>query len=139
MYIVPTTSWNHKNETWEMTNLLRPLLVNVNFTRNGGSELVFQSTQYAGYVGVLSGMSKSFSVTIDDRFALNGGFMGILDWFKGDRKEKWVSLLTRYVQVFFSFFFSFYKSFSHLTVSIFSFFFSFTPPPPPRYPSQEPS
>jgi acid ceramidase len=75
--------------------MLRPLLVNVNFTRGG--KVVFQSTQYAGYVGVLTGMSDKFSVTIDDRFALNGGFAGIIDWFRGDRKQKWVSLLTRCV------------------------------------------
>lgn len=86
--------YNFSNRSWELTTMLRPLLVNVNYT-SGGQE-VFQATHYVGYVGVLTGMKKgAFSVTIDDRFAGEGGYVGILKWILGDHKENWVSLLAR--------------------------------------------
>lgn len=43
-----------KNRTWIITEKLRPLVVNVDFRRN--NHTVFKSTNFAGYVGMLTGI-----------------------------------------------------------------------------------
>jgi acid ceramidase len=85
--------FNRTDFQWEITTLLRPLLVNVNFTSGGQQQ--YLATHYAGFVGVLSGMKKgAFSVTIDDRFVYKGGYIGILEWLI-TKKGNWVSMLVR--------------------------------------------
>lgn len=46
--------WDVKNKTWIVTEKLRPLVVNVDFRRN--NRTVFKSTNFAGYVGMLTGI-----------------------------------------------------------------------------------
>lgn len=46
--------WDMKNRTWLITEKLRPLVVNIDFRRN--NRTVFKSTNFAGYVGMLTGI-----------------------------------------------------------------------------------
>ncbi|KAM4707613.1 acid ceramidase [Discoglossus pictus] len=88
--------WDVKNNTWMITQLLRPLVVNVNFQRN--NKTVFLSTVFAGYVGMLTGMKPGvFTLTMNERFSLDGGYIGILEWILGERHGAWMSFLTRSV------------------------------------------
>jgi acid ceramidase len=53
--------------TWTLTEKLRPLLMNLNFVRGGVS--LYNTTQYAGFVGLLTGVKKGgFSISVDTRF-----------------------------------------------------------------------
>jgi acid ceramidase len=58
---------DNKTRTWSLTEKLRPLLVNLNFVRGGIS--IYNTTQYAGFVGLLTGVKKGgFSISVDTRF-----------------------------------------------------------------------
>ncbi|XP_066515106.1 acid ceramidase [Hoplias malabaricus] len=88
--------WDLKNRSWVITEKLKPLLVNVDFTRN--NRTVFQSTNFAGYVGMLTGIRPhAFTLTMNERFSLDGGYIGILEWILGKRDGMWMSFLTRSV------------------------------------------
>lgn len=47
-------SWDQKNQTWTLTEKLKPLVVNVDIKRN--NRTVFKSTSFAGFVGMLTGV-----------------------------------------------------------------------------------
>lgn len=86
--------WDSANHTWAMTEILRPTVVTLDFQRSG--ETVFKAAGFAGYLGVLTGVKKgSFSLTVNERFKLNGGYIGIIEWLLGDRSQHWVGFLTR--------------------------------------------
>ncbi|XP_061102116.1 acid ceramidase [Conger conger] len=88
--------WDLKNKSWTITEKLKPLVVNVDFTRN--NRTVFKSTNFAGYVGMLTGIRPhSFTLTMNERFSLDGGYIGILEWIMGKRDGMWMSFLTRSV------------------------------------------
>uniref|UniRef100_A0A8B9RL50 Acid ceramidase n=1 Tax=Astyanax mexicanus TaxID=7994 RepID=A0A8B9RL50_ASTMX len=88
--------WDIKNQTWTLTEKLKPLVVNVDFQRK--SRTVFKSTGFAGYVGVLTGIRpKEFTLTMNERFDVDGGYIGILEWILGKRDGMWMSFLTRRV------------------------------------------
>uniref|UniRef100_A0AAR2LWB6 ceramidase n=1 Tax=Pygocentrus nattereri TaxID=42514 RepID=A0AAR2LWB6_PYGNA len=73
-----------------------PLVVNVDFKRN--NKTVFKSTSFAGYVGMLTGIRpKEFTLTVNERFSVDGGYIGILEWILGQRDGMWMSFLTRRV------------------------------------------
>jgi acid ceramidase len=58
---------DNKTRTWSLTEKLRPLLMNLNFKKGGIS--LYNTTQYAGFVGLLTGMKKGgFSISVDTRF-----------------------------------------------------------------------
>jgi len=40
------SSWDMLNNTWELSEKLRPLITQVNFTQNG--QVVFKTTSFAG-------------------------------------------------------------------------------------------
>jgi len=91
--------WNIQNKTWKITEALRPTLVNLEFTRNG--KTLYKSVNYAGYVGVITGIKPGvFTFSMDERFNINGGYIGVIEWLLGDRKAKWMSFLTREVMEF---------------------------------------
>ena len=46
--------WNAKNESWDVTAALRPMIVNLDFQKSGRT--VYKAVQYAGYVGIITGM-----------------------------------------------------------------------------------
>lgn len=47
-------SWDMKNKSWIITEKLKPLVVNLDFKKN--NKTVFKSTNFAGYVGMLTGI-----------------------------------------------------------------------------------
>lgn len=52
--VVPLHSWDIKNKSWIISDKLKPLVVNLDFKRN--NQTVFKSTNFAGYVGMLTGI-----------------------------------------------------------------------------------
>ena len=73
--------------------ILKRLVIDVKFVRN--NKVIYQVHTFAGYVGVLTGMKPYYySITINQRFILNGGYMGILRWFY-NMKPKWNSFIVR--------------------------------------------
>ncbi|KAI5702678.1 hypothetical protein M8J75_002944 [Diaphorina citri] len=88
--------WDPKNQTWLTTEYLRPLVVNVDFVKN--KEVLFSTTTFAGYLGILTALKRNkFSLTINERFKLNGGYIGLTEWILGRRNHRWMGLLTRQV------------------------------------------
>ncbi|XP_062244508.1 acid ceramidase [Platichthys flesus] len=88
--------WDMKNKSWIITEKLKPLVVNLDFQRN--NKTVFKSTNFAGYVGMLTGIKpQTFTLTMNERFSLDGGYIGILEWVLGQRDGMWMSFLTRSV------------------------------------------
>ncbi|XP_042226882.1 acid ceramidase-like isoform X2 [Homarus americanus] len=87
--------WDKKNHTWKVAEQLRPLAVELEWRKNGTA--VFRSLSFAGYVGILTGVKKDkFTLSINKRFALNGGFVGLLEWILfNDYNQSWVSFLSR--------------------------------------------
>nr|XP_053635847.1 acid ceramidase-like [Cherax quadricarinatus] len=89
--------WDKKNHTWKVAEKLKPLTVELDWKKNGST--LFRSVSFAGYVGVLTAVKQDkFTFSLDKRFALNGGFMGLLEWILFDNyKQSWVTFLTREV------------------------------------------
>uniref|UniRef100_A0A3Q3E3R5 Acid ceramidase n=1 Tax=Labrus bergylta TaxID=56723 RepID=A0A3Q3E3R5_9LABR len=88
--------WDVKNKSWIISEKLKPLVVNLDFKRN--NQTVFKSTNFAGYVGMLTGIKPQlFTLTMNERFSIDGGYIGILEWIFGNREGKWMSFLTRSV------------------------------------------
>lgn len=48
--------WDVKNKTWLVAELLRPLVVKIEFQR--GQKTLYSSVNFAGYIGVLTGIKK---------------------------------------------------------------------------------
>ncbi|KAJ9601055.1 hypothetical protein L9F63_000790, partial [Diploptera punctata] len=88
--------WDEKNNTWFTSEYLKPLVVKLEFKKN--NKTLYSSINFAGYIGILTGVKKeSFSLTVDERFKLNGGYIGISEWILGYHNQKWMGLLTREV------------------------------------------
>lgn len=86
--------WDIKNKTWEITEALRPMVINVDFQSKG--KTVFKSVHFAGYIGVLTGIKPGvFTLSMNERFDLNGGYIGIIEWILGIRTGQWMGFLTR--------------------------------------------
>uniref|UniRef100_A0A914CUA6 Acid ceramidase n=1 Tax=Acrobeloides nanus TaxID=290746 RepID=A0A914CUA6_9BILA len=85
--------WDNQTHEWAVTERLRTMIFNLNWTRNG--QTVFKSVQFAGYTGILSGMKEGgFTVTVDDRFMAEGGIIGLIRWLLG-AEYKFTTWLTR--------------------------------------------
>uniref|UniRef100_F1SES5 ceramidase n=1 Tax=Sus scrofa TaxID=9823 RepID=F1SES5_PIG len=70
--------------------------VNLNFQRN--NKTVFKAASFAGYVGVMTGFKPGlFSLTLNERFSSNGGYIGILEWVLGKKDAKWIGFILRSV------------------------------------------
>ncbi|KAI5211225.1 Acid Ceramidase [Manis pentadactyla] len=88
--------WNTNNNTWVITEDLKPLTVNLDFQRN--NKTVFKGTSFAGYVGVLTGLKPGlFSLSLNERFSLSGGYVGVLEWILGKKDAMWIGYITRSV------------------------------------------
>ncbi|CAL4066544.1 unnamed protein product [Meganyctiphanes norvegica] len=89
--------WDSKNHTWRVAELLRPLVIHLEWQQKG--QTIYESINYAGYVGILTAVKKDhFTFSLDERFGLNGGYVGLLEWILfHDHKQKWVAFLTREV------------------------------------------
>ncbi|EDO34711.1 predicted protein [Nematostella vectensis] len=88
--------WDNKTDTWALSEILRPLVINLDYKRGG--KTVYQTVTFAGYIGVITGIKPGvLTVTLNERFNINGGFIGILEWILGQRTSQWTSFLTRNV------------------------------------------
>uniref|UniRef100_A0A8C6F842 Acid ceramidase n=1 Tax=Monodon monoceros TaxID=40151 RepID=A0A8C6F842_MONMO len=88
--------WNVNNNTWVVTEELKPLTVNLDFQRN--NKTVFKAAGFAGYVGMLTGFKPGLlSLTLNERFSTNGGFMGVIEWILGKKDAKWIGFIIRSV------------------------------------------
>ncbi|KAG8512558.1 Acid ceramidase, partial [Galemys pyrenaicus] len=88
--------WNTNNNSWVVTEELKPLTVNLDFQRN--NKTVFKASSFAGYVGMLTGFKPGlFSLTLNERFSPNGGYMGVLEWILGKKDAMWIGFITRSV------------------------------------------
>jgi len=86
--------WDNHTDTWALSEVLRPLVVNLDYRRGG--KTVYKTVSFAGYVGVITGIKPGlFSVTLNERFNINGGYIGLIEWIFGKRSAKWSSFLTR--------------------------------------------
>lgn len=88
--------WDLANDTWLITEYLRPAIVNVRYLKGG--KPLFMSTNFAGYVGILTALKPGrFSLTMNERFNADGGYIGIIEWILGARSAVWMGFLTRNV------------------------------------------
>jgi len=86
--------WDDKNNTWAISERLRELMVNVDYQKDG--KTVFKAIHFVGYVGILTAVKKDkFTLTMNERFSLDGGFIGIFEWLVGASKGQWMGFLTR--------------------------------------------
>ncbi|KAJ8028247.1 Acid ceramidase [Holothuria leucospilota] len=86
--------WDIKNKTWALTERLRPLIVNIDYQVKG--KTVAKAVHFAGYLGVLTGVKPDvFTVSMNERFNLDGGYLGILEWILGDHNGKWMGFELR--------------------------------------------
>eukprot|EP00794_Sanderia_malayensis_P007413 gene7413-8233_t len=88
--------WDNKNNTWAISELLRPLIMNVIYQKQG--KVVFKAVHFAGYVGVITGVKPGiFTLTMNERFSLDGGYVGLIEWLLGINNARWMGFLTRTV------------------------------------------
>ncbi|CAF4199013.1 unnamed protein product, partial [Adineta steineri] len=87
--------WDKVNKSWILTNKLRPLVIAINYTKNG--EIRFQTISFAGFIGAVTGIKPGkFSITLNTRFDLNGGYIGIIEWiYNINRNQSFVTLAIR--------------------------------------------
>ncbi|CAF1116542.1 unnamed protein product, partial [Didymodactylos carnosus] len=86
-------SW--RNITWPLAEKLRTVTIQVNFTQNG--KLLFETTTFVGYVGVLTGVKPNvFSVSMNERYGFQGGYVGLIEWiFNINRAQSFNTLAVR--------------------------------------------
>nr|XP_054756069.1 acid ceramidase-like [Lytechinus pictus] len=86
--------WDVKNQTWALTERLRPLIINVEYQQGG--KTVAKGVHFAGYIGVITGMKPGvLSLSMNERFQLDGGFIGIIEWIIGQRDGQWMGFVLR--------------------------------------------
>jgi acid ceramidase len=73
--------------------LLKDITVSLVFMKN--NTVMYRAHSFAGFVGIFTGMKPyKYSITINQRFALNGGFLGIMKWFR-TKTPIWNSFIVR--------------------------------------------
>ena len=88
--------WDVENHTWQITEALRPLVVALDFQK--ANKTIFKSVNYAGQIGILTGLKPNlFSLSLDRRFHLDGGAVALIRWLMGDRSAQWTGFLMRSV------------------------------------------
>lgn len=86
--------WDDKNNTWLVSEKLRKLMVIVDYQRSG--KTMYQAVHFVGYIGILTAIKPYlFTLTMNERFSLDGGYIGIIEWVLGISKGKWMGFLTR--------------------------------------------
>jgi acid ceramidase len=83
--------WDHVTHNWAVSQKLRKMVININWLKN--NRLVYKSNNFAGFVGIYNGLKpNAFTLTANERFALKGGYVGILEWLVGDMPNgKWMT------------------------------------------------
>jgi acid ceramidase len=88
--------WNEKTHDWTITEILRKTIINIEWRKAG--KTVFKTVNFAGFIGAYNGVKpQRFTVTANQRFDKDGGFVGIMKWLKGDNSLSWMTLLVREV------------------------------------------
>lgn len=89
--------WDTKNHVWRVAELLKPLVIQLKWQKGG--KTIYESINYSGYMGITTAVKKgAFTFSFDERFQLNGGYVGLLEWILlNDHSQKWVGFLTREV------------------------------------------
>jgi acid ceramidase len=88
--------WNETTHDWIITERLRKNIINIEWKKAG--KTVYKSVNFAGFVGVYNGVKpQRFTVTANERFSIDGGYVGILKWLLGDTSASWMTLLVREV------------------------------------------
>uniref|UniRef100_A0A915KRP5 Acid ceramidase n=1 Tax=Romanomermis culicivorax TaxID=13658 RepID=A0A915KRP5_ROMCU len=86
--------WNRTSHDWLVTEKLRKMVLNVDFHKNG--KLLFRAATFAGYVGVYNAMRpNSYAVTVNERFKMDGGYRGIVQWLLKRNNDSWMSWMVR--------------------------------------------
>ncbi|CAH1276126.1 ASAH1 [Branchiostoma lanceolatum] len=86
--------WDFQNMAWPLAEKLKPTVVNLDWQRGG--KTVFKSVNFAGYVGLFTAVKPgTFTFSINERFSLDGGYVGIIEWILGDHSSSWMAFLTR--------------------------------------------
>jgi acid ceramidase len=86
--------WDPRTHDWMLSNQLRQMVINLDFQRNGKS--VYKTVNFAGYVGVYNGVKKdAFTITANERFNIDGGYVGIMKWLRGETDGRWMTFLVR--------------------------------------------
>ncbi|TKR95473.1 hypothetical protein L596_009639 [Steinernema carpocapsae] len=87
--------WNGTSHEWIMSNVLRKMVINVNWIKDG--KVLYVSNNFAGFIGAYNGLKKDkFSITANERFILEGGYVGMIRWMLGlEPNGKWMTWLTR--------------------------------------------
>ena len=86
--------WDFANMTWPLAEALRPAVVNMEFQR--ANTTVYTSAGFVGYVGVFTGVKpNAFSFSANERFSLDGGFVGIIEWIMGKHTAQWLGFYSR--------------------------------------------
>ncbi|CAF0736729.1 unnamed protein product [Didymodactylos carnosus] len=87
--------WDFANDTWALSEKLRPLILQVNFTQNG--QVLYKTTTFAGYVGIITGIKPNhFSITMNERYGIQGGYIGLIEWiFNINRQQSFVTFAMR--------------------------------------------
>jgi len=71
--------WDMENHTWTVSEILRRMEFNVEFVKDGRP--LFNMSSFAGYVGTLNGVKAGqYSISLNERFVLEGGFVGLYEW-----------------------------------------------------------
>jgi acid ceramidase len=87
--------WDLKNDTWQLSELLRPLIVDVEYTRGGVVQ--YKTVTFVGFVGLINGVKPGvMSLSINERFGVYGGYIGLFEWFFNlNRNQAWITLIAR--------------------------------------------
>lgn len=86
--------WDTQKDKWLMSELLRNSTMHIQWTRKG--KPLFKSVNFAGFIGVLTGIKPGkFAFSVNERFNIDGGFLGLIKWVLGYRDSSWLSFISR--------------------------------------------
>ncbi|KAI6181711.1 N-acylethanolamine-hydrolyzing acid amidase [Aphelenchoides besseyi] len=87
--------WNYRLHEWSISTVLRKMIVNINWIKNG--KVIFKSNNFAGFTGVYNGLKPDqFTVTANERFGLAGGYYGMIRYVLGlEPNGQWMTWLVR--------------------------------------------
>ncbi|KHJ98055.1 linear amide C-N hydrolase, choloylglycine hydrolase family protein [Oesophagostomum dentatum] len=76
--------WNIDAQSWDLSDTLKNVTVNLNFIRNG--TVLFKGTTLAGHVGILTGMKpNAFSLSMNSK--VEPDIKNVIAWLNGDRPD----------------------------------------------------
>ncbi|CAJ0921791.1 unnamed protein product, partial [Mesorhabditis belari] len=76
--------WDPEIETWDLTDTLRQVTVNINFMKGG--KLLYKGTTFAGHTGIITGMRMGeFTLSMNAKEVSDYGLL--MEWLTGDLKD----------------------------------------------------